>query len=69
MYVQLLGEGTAVYRPAPATILGEGVALLQASEDYDPEDEDWEFKPGAIVRLEWRRLSGGNVRVAVAPTD
>lgn len=67
VYVRLLGEGTSVYRPAHAETRAQGVVRLLCPEDYDPDGEDWEFKPGATVRVELRSLSDGEVLVAVAP--
>ena len=32
--------------------------------NYNPEDEDWEFKPGSVVRIELRQLPGGEAYVA-----
>jgi hypothetical protein len=71
VYVRLLGEGTEAYRPAPATPVGAGTVLLLETEGYDAEDEEWEFTPGTVVRVERRMLEGSNVFVAVsaAPRD
>lgn len=66
VYVRLLGEGTVVYRPAPGTPEGPQLVRLLMPDDYDADDEDWEFKPGTLVRVERRRLSEGDVAVAVA---
>jgi hypothetical protein len=66
VYVRLRGEGTTVYRPALASSAGMDVARLIAPDDYDPTDEDWEFKPGMLVRLASKPLGGQNVRVAVS---
>jgi hypothetical protein len=66
VYVRLLGEGTVVFRPVPAVPLGPGTVKLLAPNDYDPEDEDWEFKPGAIVQIESRTLEGEPAYLAVA---
>ena len=66
VYVQLLGEGTVVFRPAPAESVDVDVVRLLMPDDYDPEDEDWEFKPGATVRVEARSLSHGQRLVAVS---
>lgn len=66
VYVRLLGEGTFVFRPAPAEFLAPGLVKLMAPPEYDPEDEEWEFKPGTIVRIECRQLNGENVYVAVS---
>ena len=65
VYVRLLGEGTIVFRPAPAVLLGPSTVKLLAPSDYDPEDEDWEFKPGAIVQIEQRTLEGEVAYIAV----
>ncbi len=65
-YVRLLGEGTVVYRAAPATPVGVDTVLLVAPEGYDDEDEEWEFPPGSVVRVERRILEGVSVFVAVA---
>lgn len=51
VYVQLMGEGTTVFRPTTAETLGRWVARLLPTVDYNPDDEDWEFKPGAVVRV------------------
>lgn len=69
VYVRLLGEGTLVFRPAPAELIRAGLAKLAAPPGYDPDDEDWEFAPGSIVRVEVRPLGGANVLVAVALAD
>jgi len=66
VYVRLLGEGTVVYRSAPVAMVGEDSGRLLRPEDYDDEDEDWEFKPGSVVRLEIRSLEGKSVLVAIA---
>ena len=67
VYVQLLGEGTVVHRPVPAEPSGASAVRLLVPEGYDPEDEDWEFRPGTTVRVELRSLREGEVLVAVAP--
>ncbi len=58
VYVELLDEGTTVWRPAPALRLAEGLYCLLSSPKYDPEDEKWAFVPGTIVRCETRSLLG-----------
>jgi hypothetical protein len=59
VYVQLMGEGTTVYRPTQATPVGSGLVRLLATEDYDPDDEDWEFKPRSVVKIQKHVFSGG----------
>lgn len=67
IYVQLLNEGTKVYRPAPAFSVGPNVVIILLPDTYDPEDEEWEFKPGTTVRTRPQTFSDGEVwPVAVA---
>jgi len=49
IYVQLLGEGTIVYRPTQGVLLDENVYQVLATPDYNKSDEDWEFLPGSVV--------------------
>jgi len=65
VFVRLLGEGTVVYRPSPATRIAEDVYRLERPKDYDPDDETWEFPPGSTVRCERRMLDGSPAMVAV----
>ena len=69
IYVQLLGEGTTVYRPVPAVEIDENVYLLKGEEIFDPDDEEWEFLPGTKVRVEQKDLEGEKVLVAVSKRD
>lgn len=66
VYVQLLGEGTVVYRPAMAIHQEDEIYRLSATQGYDPEDEHWEFPPGSLVRCEERSLQEGRCLVAFA---
>lgn len=50
--VMLLNEGVTTAKVAPAKSLGNGVYEILQPHDYDPEDEEWEFTPGDIVRCE-----------------
>jgi hypothetical protein len=69
VYVQLLGEGVTVYRPTTGVPIGTSAVKLLAPENFDPSDEEWEFAPGSVVRVERRVLSGGEVLVAVGLYD
>ncbi|WP_257667144.1 hypothetical protein [Parapedobacter tibetensis] len=69
IYIQLLGEGTIVYRPVPAIEIGENIFQLKGEEIYDPDDEEWEFLPGTKVRVEQKELEGENVLVAIGKKD
>lgn len=42
---------------------------LRAPEGYDPEDEEWEFKPGSTVRVELRSGREGNVLLALSRVE
>ena len=62
IYVQLRDEGVDVWRPAhPEHLSGDHYRLLGAV----PEDEQWAFLPGTVVRCERRALSGGFESVAI----
>lgn len=52
IYVRLLNEGTQCSRPTQALVLGDGLFQLLPTENSDPEEEHWEFLPGATVRAE-----------------
>lgn len=52
MHVLLLDEGVATAKRVQAKDLGNGTYQILLPEDYDPEDEEWEFVPGDIVRCE-----------------
>ncbi|GAB4032841.1 hypothetical protein GCM10028809_32540 [Spirosoma gilvum] len=71
IYVQLLEEGTQVYRFVPALSIGDRVYQLQGHDLYDSEDEVWEFTPGTLVKAEPKNLTEGTVLVAVEklPTE
>jgi len=64
IYIQLLGEGTVVYRPVPATKINHDIYKIEGYEIYDPDDETWEFSPGTIVNTKERELEGETVLVA-----
>ena len=68
IYVRLLNEGTEVFRPTRALDLGDGRFQMQATEDYDPALEAWEFVPGSIVRIGWRSGETGLYRIAIRIT-
>lgn len=69
VYVRLIGEGTTTFRPAKAEPIGPGTVRLLEPHDFDPDDEDWEFKPGSLVHVEQRALQGVEVWVAVSAAE
>lgn len=64
IYVRLLDEGTEVFRPTEAKPLSDGCFKLLSTEDYDPDDENWEFPPGSVVRAVEQKLDGEKVWIA-----
>lgn len=50
VYVELLHEGTKVLRPTMGVPLGNMVYKLEKTKDYDPDDEEWNYPPGSVVR-------------------
>ena len=48
IYIQLLEEGTPVYRPVLALSIKGDLYKLGGHELYDPEEEVWEFMPGTL---------------------
>jgi hypothetical protein len=54
-------------RPTSAESLGHGRYRLLPTDDYDPEDEEWQILPGTVVICELRDLSAGTYLVAVRP--
>jgi len=65
IYVQLLNEGTEVYRPVPAIEIRNNIYKLEGREIYDPEDEEWEFKPGTLVKTERKCFEREMVLIAL----
>jgi len=64
IYIELLDEGTNVWRPVEAEQLG-GDKFLIVSENPDPSNERWKFATGDTVVCKMRKLSRGNYLVAV----
>ena len=58
----LANEGTDVWRPVEATHLGADTYRVDGNV---PEDEEWMFAPGSVVRCEPKTLSSGECLVAV----
>jgi len=63
IYMLLLDEGVDVWRPVRAQhVAGDVYRIIE--EAPDPEDEHWQFPPGALVRCRRQMLSGGACLVA-----
>lgn len=63
IYIYL--EEDSAYRPTQAIALDDGLYHVLPTPDYDPEDEDWQFVPGSIVRCEERESNGQPFLLAV----
>lgn len=55
IYVQLLDEGTEVFRPVDAEKVKENVYKISEFQEYNPVTEVWEFLPGQTVEVEERK--------------
>jgi len=64
IYIKLLGEGTVVYRPVPAMEIDEKIYKIMGTDIFDPDDEEWEFLPGSLVRVEVKEFDGEKIFVA-----
>lgn len=56
IYIELLEEGTTVYRPVLSTMIGDNVFIVGSKEDGE---EIWEFEPGEIVEVEQHTFASG----------
>lgn len=66
IYIQLLNEGTVVYRPVDAEKISENLYRVHSTNLYheNRNDEEWEFLPMDIVRVKNMKLSEGIKMVA-----
>ncbi len=65
IYVYLLNEGTDAWAPAKGERVGADTFRLLPPQ---PRDEDWQFPPGSVVRVETqqKRKKADPVTVLVA---
>lgn len=64
IYVPLLNEGTEVERPVEASrLLGGDLYYLHGPV---PDEEEWAFTPGSVVRCEWKANSQGKPHLTAA---
>ncbi|REF89238.1 hypothetical protein DES32_0457 [Methylovirgula ligni] len=59
IFMPLIDEGVDVWRPVQAQPLENACYFVLGPM---PDDEKWEFPPGAVVRCEMRSLSGDGGR-------
>ena len=49
--------------------IAKSVYKLLTVEGYDPETEKWKFRPGALVKCEWKEIDGNEVLVAISEAE
>jgi hypothetical protein len=64
VYVPLLNEGVVVWRPTTGFLVEPNVVRINATSDYDPNSEEWEFIPGSTVRCAKVVRDGREIMVA-----
>lgn len=64
IYVYLENEGTDVWRPVMALPLGNDLYQI-ITENTNPDDENWQFSRGDIVRCKEKAFANGTNLVAV----
>ncbi len=69
VFVQLLDEGTVVFRPVPAIRQEDGTYILSKTADYDPEFESWQFVPGSRVVCELGNAFDQTALIAVSQQE
>lgn len=69
IYIQLLEEGTVVYRPVLSTSIEENIYKVGGDDIYDAENELWQFPPHTIVIVEEREFSDGLALVAIGERE
>ncbi|MCL5280366.1 MAG: hypothetical protein M1376_10720 [Planctomycetes bacterium] len=69
IYIELLNEGTSVWRPTPALRVGPHTYVVLPTANYDPEDEEGRFPPGSVVVGQMQTKTGGSVLVATSRAD
>ena len=63
IYVALLDEGVAVWKPVRAEqVHGKVYRILD--QPYDRDNETWQFEPGERVECEWITLDEGQALAA-----
>jgi hypothetical protein len=65
IFVQLMDEGIRVYRPVPAIQIESNVYLICGEDIFDPEIEEWEFKPKTMVLVEEQERKDKKILIAV----
>ena len=69
IYIELLNEGTSVWRPTSALRVGPCTYVVLPTPNYHPADEEWQFPPGSVVVGRMQTKSGREVLVATSRAD
>jgi len=69
IYIELLNEGTSVWRPTSALQVGPHTYVVLPTPNFDPEDEEWKFPPGSVVAGEVQTHGGEDILVAIVQAD
>jgi hypothetical protein len=64
IYMPLLNQGTDAWRPVEAEAHADGRYTILGSV---PDEEEWAFSPGSIVRGESRMMSDGQQVIVASP--
>ncbi len=65
IYVQLLDEGTTVWRLTTGIKINNSAYKILPTDNYDPKSEKWEFKPGDIVQCDKQVKEGRIILLAI----
>jgi hypothetical protein len=60
IYMPLLNEGTDAWRPINGTPLQGGVYMVEGPM---PEDETWQFLPGTVIQIKWKKFADGQSKL------
>jgi hypothetical protein len=67
IYVEVLNEGSPTLRSTQAIEQGNGILKLLPADNYNPQDEQWAFPPGSLVRGEKKMNGKKEILFAIAP--
>jgi hypothetical protein len=71
IFVQLLNEGTTVFRPVMAEKIHGNIYKILSDQEHNPEIEVWQYLPGQTVEVEEKSGSSRDVnqkiKIAVKP--
>jgi hypothetical protein len=64
IYIQLLNEGTTVYRPTQGRLIENCIYEVQPTSNYSVSGEEWEFPPGSLVECVVETHDNKNILIA-----